>query len=792
MALFDSLDQTGYWRLLRSLQGTGAYSDDDTANVNREWNGVAKIAALVSTVLEAAGKNMFWSQADELLSDLERMLGMPSDEGLTTAQRQSRLKAFARALPKMVEARLDAAFDGYLGATSGATTRTSSASAINAAAAPFGGLYTHRRESSADSVERRTLNTILSRGLPARSLGGKVSTGDATFGTGAIDGLSISTTAAVTPASQTKSRAAVFDYFPGSVIDVNDWIEIQSMLLWKSRGLTISQSAQGRTIVVSGSIDASAAVTLDGPTLGGATAINWSNRFTQAWGFVSTSDIRPGGSAEDLTADSGSVWLPPSKLGNATAAYQHDIVYTTISSPAALALTVNSSGDLRLVNKNATAYYFVLMIRCTPQHTENANTDTQPWVSQVDITNAALTDIYRSTAIRDADGGGAGWTKTALFGGDQGAIRRILYTGPLGKATATGSINHVVLDSSEDWRKRYVAVSAVYATSSTGYITAFSRAAPTVTAGTDSRTRLFYTGTGATIGSATAQPYQQKDPSDNIWIFADSATGNLVAEMKSTDSADDYATACFMLTASEMQDGSSTVTAVPLHATQVHALDLNQPQNNGCFAQGLQGGAPRNYAFSPAPGTAPTNPPLGLIAEGTGGWRRPVQHYVRERVGRVDDSTWLCRQKLFNQRKRIVSIDLATGTDVAIDVFNDPTGVYPGGAVDQIDFRDRLIVIEGRMSSTNITIYNGGAGRNSDVNEPSFAFTFYTGPHSNLTATDGTLTATFEFSRSGTSRGYHSRLILRQDSGVTKYVNMTVDLSGYLGLTDRRLYGATT
>lgn len=794
---FNSLDQAGYLALLKQLQGIGAYSDDDTANVNREWNGVAKIAALVSTVLEAASKNMFLSQANELLPKLEKLFYLPSDERLTTTQRQSRLLAFARALPKMVEARIDAAFDAYLVTSSGPTVAPTPAQAATAGAPASAGLYLQRRESTADATERRTLDPILARGLPARAMGGKLSTGNATFGSGSIDRLSINTTPAVSPATQTKANAAVYEYFPGSVIDANEWLEIQSMLLWKSRGFTVSQTSQGRTIVAAGSITAGATVILDGPTHGGAEAINWHNRFTQARGIISTVDVTPGGAFEDIATPNpvDAVWLPPAKLGNAGAAYTHPL--TPMSGAAQAELSVNASGDLTMTSLAGGTLYFVLMIRCTPAHTVASSTDTQPWASTVDITNAVLQDVARSAAIRSADGGGAGWTKESMFGTNRGALRRILYTGPLGKVTQAGNLPYVVLDSSEDWRNRYLLVSAVTRASMTecvaGSTSGFAGRSGT-TNGNDlnhSAPRLFYTGAGAALGNLTELAYQLPDTviDKNVWLYADSATGDLLAEMKGTDSNDDYAACLFMVTASEPVDGSSVATPVPLHATQVHALDLNQPQNNGCFAQGLQGGVPRYLATSDDHGTEPTNPPLGLVAEGSGGPRRPVQHRVRERVGRVDDSTWLCRQKLVGQRKRIVSVTVPDDTLVYMDL-SSATGIQPG-YLDQVDFRDRLISIEGRYSSTDITVYHGGAGQTDDsASFTRFAATFYSGPYADQVIVAGDLTFTMVFSRGIDC--YHSRLHVVQTTGATLYLNLSIEVTGYLGLTDRRLFGAVS
>lgn len=792
---FDSLDQAGYLSLLKRLQGRGGYSDDDSSNVVKEWNAVAKIAALVSEKLESAGRNMFLSQAVELLLDYERLYMMPPDERLADAGRQARFKAMLRALPKMIEARLDAALDAYLGATSGITIRPTTTEASTAGAHPHGGLYVQRQEPSADSQEARVVDAILSRGLPARALGGVMSTANATFGTGSIDRKSINTTPAVSPGAQTKSKAAVYEYYPGSVIKNDDWLEQQAMLCWKSRGFTISQANQGRTIIVAGEIDASATVAIDGPSSPG-TNISWHDRFVQAWGVFSDTDVQPGGAAEDISALGATkhCWLGLSKLGNAGAAYVHNLKKINGGTAIGGQLTVNAAGDLELINTVAATRFFVLMITCTPVHTIASTTDTQPWMSTTDVANADLTELYQSTVVRDGDAPtAAGWTKMTLFGVTPavGAMRRLIYTGGLVKSSPQDGVRNIVtLDSSEDWRDRYLLIVPITKTDSAKYPAASSDGLTKRTADNE-RPRLFFTGAGATA-AATVQPYQHGDQwpsnSPNIWIYADSTTGHLMADMKETDATDNYADLMALVIASEKWDGTSVVTAAPLHATQIHAHDLNQTQNNGCIAQGFQGNAPRATLSAAAKGAIPTSPPLGLLGEGGALPRRPLSFLVRERCGDISDSTYEWRQKLTEQRRRIISLSVAAGATIDVDLFNDPTCIAPG-TKDQMDLRDRFIWYEGKYAATDIRVT--ASPQVTDVAEPDFSGILYTGPFGDATLAVSSLTFTFVFSRKGSGKGYHSRLTVTNGFGSTRYFNLALVASGFLGLTDRRLYGAT-
>lgn len=802
MGDFGSLLQSEFLTLLRRMGGSG-YSNEDDANRVKELNAIAKIAAMVSETLESSARNMFVTKAVERLSDYERLFWMPSNERLTNAQRQARFTAFMRALPKMIEARLDKAFDSYLGTTNGETVRpTSDTSWTGNRASGFGGLYVQRYEPSADSQELRTLDAILSRGLPARAMGGQASVDFAQWvamGGGLshvpdCDRKHIHDSGYGVPL-QTKSMAAVFEYYPGSIVGVEKWREIQAMLLWKSRGFEVINTntppVLSRTIVVMGSLTAGSTAVLDGPSTG-ASSIAWGDRLVQAWGVFSATDIRLTGSP-DLTARPATdhAWLGTAKLGDGATPYVHELVDVASGANVNAQLSINGSEDLTLKNNAGGTRYFVLMIRCSPRHVVGTTADTQPIMNYNDIPRTHLAQLYESTVVRGGDAAGAGgYTKTTLFSGDRGAIRRICYTGGLKKAVATGNVNRVILDSSEDWRKRFVLVIPMTVSDSGAYRTVNVDGADARSGITDAVGRLFYTGPGAATGAATQQAYQHPDAivgSKQMWMFADSTTGDLVAEMKSTDSNASFASGLFMLIGSEQQDGGGVISPIPFDATDLVPLDLNQPQNNGCFAQGFQGGVPRANLLADPPRSAVTAPPLGLISDGASLPRRPVAFRVRERIGDPSDSTYECRQKLFGQRKRLISVAIPASTTIDADVFNDPTAIQSDG-VDQMDFRDRFIWIEGRYLTTDITVSN--AAPVSDVTANRFSASMYSGPFGDKVVTiNATLRITAEFSRK--VGGYHSRLRLQNLSGAAIYVNMAVECSGYLGLTDRRLYGAS-
>jgi hypothetical protein len=769
-----ALTKDAYHALLRRLQGSG-YTSEPSSVRDQELGAVARIAEMAAEGLVRASRNFFVGSADDALDAYERVRFLVGSAGLATSRRQARLLAFVRGMP-LVEARLRNAFAAYLADTTGETVRATEANLIAHQACPIAALVVGDIESEADKHAALDLDPVLARGLPCRALSGHVAVpvdGSAALLYGATlddSPRAIATVPVVTVPAQTKARSAPIAFHPGAVVTRAMWLELQAMLLWKSRGFSLDQNAQGRTYLLVAEIGAAATEVID-------IDISWAHRFVSASGSATvTADA-------DLTALTAAehVWLPPSKLGAAGAGLTQSLV-TLSGISAGLTVHVNAGGNLVVTNGGATRDV-VLMLRGSPVYTEGSSTDTQPWADANIIDGDQLGELYAATIVTD-DG------PLSFAGADAGAIRRIVYTGGLTRETGDGAVRSVILDASEDYRERYVLVVPLTLPVATGVESAYYPHA-----GADGLAprsllveapRLFYTGAGAAAGDDAVLGLQHPDRLDtpDVWLFSD-ADGNLCAEMK-TVSAHKSACLLALIIATEKTDGSSVVTAVPVDTDEAQTIDLEQPQNCGVFAQGFQGGVPRYDASSPEARAVPTCPPLGLIHEGHAP-PRPVSWLVRERLGLIEDGTYEVRQPIVGQRKRLVSMVVDAETLVPIDDFNVAAELAPG-VNDQLDFRDRFVWIEGRYSAGDILV-ESDPGADDDAATPFFA-AFYTGPYADVeVALTETLSVVFEFSKSGTECGYHSRLCLRNTDVADVYVNASIECSGFLGLSDLRQYG---
>lgn len=773
----STLSEDDFLALLRRLQGSGYTTDPDSAR-EVELSAVARIAARATEPLAAFGRNLFLKTASEALDALERVRFFVGSEGLAPERRQRRLVAFAQGAAKMVEERLSNAIATYLGSATGQTVHATGAHALAHRASPAAALVVGRLEPSADKHAARDLAPILARGLPARALTGEIGTVELVYGAALDTPRSIGVAPSVAVAAQTKARVAPVEVFPGQVVTPASWIELQSMLIPKSHGCSLDLTKLGRTVMCQVLIGAGASLAVDGPTVNSAPS--WANRLLSVSGVVTPED------EDDLTVlpASDHVWLGAAKLGPAGTGPTQRLV-TAEGVDAVLTARADASGNLLLTNTDAAGRYVTLVLRSSPVYVPGAGSDTQPWLSTATIARDPLGELYRSTVISGAAPG-------QFSGAPAGALRRIVYTGGLTRELGAGRTQHVVLDSSEDYRNRYLLVIPLTRgvdaeVDSPAYYPAANADGLASRATVANAPRLFYTGVGAAAGSDAPLAHQHPDAlaAPDVWLFADE-DGNLCAEMKEASA---HVCACLLalVVATEQTTGSSVVTAVPLHATRVQTLDLEQPQNTGVFAQGHQGGVPRANLSAPSPRAIPTAPPLGLLSEGPPPVR-PVAFTVRERLGALNDGTYEVRQKLLGQRRRVISLVVPADSTTPVDDFNKSTELSPG-VNDQIDFRDRFVWVEGRFGTSDVRISASSQVADNAAAVPFFA-AFYTGPFGDVeVALSPSLSVYFEFSRQGEQRGYHSRLCLRNTGDDPVFVNATLECSGFLGMTDLRQYG---
>lgn len=751
------LSEDGYHWLLRRLQGSGYTTDENSARDN-ELGAVARIAARAAEGLETVSRNMILATVDEALDQLERVRFFVGSAALSIEQRRERLLAFARASHQAVQARLDAAFGGV-----GETLLSDAYTLMPHRASGLGALVVGRRQPEAGpSVEaavRRDLDPVLERGLPSRALSGGVTRHDLQYGMDLnTSGASIKVIANQNITPQTKARAAPLEIYPAVRLTSALWIELQAMLLWKSHGVSIDQTKQGRTIALRLSLGAGASAT--------DSSIVWGGRLVSAWGVSRSS------ASDDLTTATAAehVWLGAARLGAAGDATTYPLVGLD-GSASGLTVGVNGAGALVVNNGAGASRSVTLFVRSTPPLSVDGTADTQPWGFIDQIVYTELQELYRATLV-------SGLGTPNVFGGmPAGALRRVVYTGGLsrpaeGASSLTSALFRVVLDTSEDYRDRLVLVVPMTTTKPDAIPTANADGLG-ARSGRALAPRLFYTGaSGSSASVSTVTPYQHPDALDapSIWLYAD-AQGQLIAEMKST-SAEAAACLCALIVASETFSGTSRVRAVPIDTVMLQTLDLEQPQNCGVYAQGFQGGASRYFLTDAAPKRAPTSPPLGLIAEGAPP-SRPVSFSVRERLGDRADGTVEVRQKIVGQRRRVVVLTLSPQSATPVDDFNLPTELALG-TNDQMDFRDRFVWVEGRYGAASP--------------ETPFLALLYTGPVGDVEVevTEG-LSLVFEMSRR--EGGYHSRLLFRSALGSELFVHATIETSGFLGLTDLRQYG---
>lgn len=794
-----ALDAQGYYELLRKLEGTGYCKDDDSVR-GTELMAVATIAAMCTAKLQDAFANLFLTSSTSGLDLRERVLYLVQLSSLPVEERRARLIAFQQG-SWLVEARLDNAFGTYLADFTGTTQRPADLETTQQRSALGAAFLVARREPAATAKQQiRDLSPVLDRGLPVRAISGGVSQRDATWGD-ALKPAGIALTPAVTIPAQTLARTAPIPFHPGSSMSREEWVELQSMLCFKSHGFSIDQTKQGRTVMcLNVSISAASSSLIDGPTAN--SSIDWSNRLIQAYGVVSTTTLT------DLTANTKAehVWLAPSKTGALGAAYTHTLIGSDQSATNSTAtLDMDASGNLRLNNTGGSTVFVTLMIRCSPQYSPGSSTDTQPWMNSTQANHADMAELFAAQVVTNAAVG-----KFAAV--NAGALRRVCYSGPLVKVPTEGIPQGVTLDTSVDWRNRYVLVVPLVTLSGgtgidntypvpsvDGMLTIPIFQYPRVAA-----PRLFYTGSGVAMGSATQQPYQM--PANGVigdgpfWLFSDTS-GALCIEMKATDSTSDSGAWMGLIIASDPTDGSSVTTPAPVHATQVQSHDIECVQTLGTYQQGRQGNVPRRLLTDAAPKLAPTCAPLGVIGEGAFPIR-PVSWMISERLGATDDGSYEQRQSIFGQRRRMVSLAVPNGTSRMVDDYNlaDQMGLAIN---DQIDMRDRILWIEGRWSPTDITVQ--AASQASDSAAPQFSIAMYTGPYArqynvggywvfgqrvtvSLAPISG-VDIEFVFSRAGTQKGLHSVVRVNNSTGASAYLNLVWEVSGKLGLCDSRNYG---
>lgn len=287
---------------------------------------------------------------------------------------------------------------------------------------------------------------------------------------------------------------------------------------------------------------------------------------------------------------------------------------------------------------------------------------------------------------------------------------------------------------------------------------------------------VFYT--GAAGGSASAFYGALGDGVNATYrMYARASDGALVVDHASSGGGV-YGCGLWMVVAAPKSSDSANQS--PLDATYVAPVDLAEPQYNGVWQQGWPSEA-RYSSLLPAQ-TVPTNPPLGLIGDG-GCPPVPLQWTQRERVGVMTDPSVVVRQRIFGQRKRMISVAVPAGSSRRLEAANGENGE----PIDEIDYRDRVVWIAGNVETVDTTIGTGSA--TSDAAGASFMAVLYTGPYGTQSITLGTgLTLVFSFGKTTSARAVHAEFSFVNANGSARYINATLECTGQLGLSDTRTF----
>lgn len=794
---FGSLTRAQYLQMFKRLLGRGGYSEDDGPNVD-ELDALAAVAEKTSETLETAGANMFVRFATEALARYEVLFMLPSDAPRTTADRRARLLLFQQIVSSFSYDRVKDALDTFVGST-GTSIVPDVAGRTEYTSCVTWKYY----NANATLAERLAADEVLKRAAPAHlTEEPKAAASYATWNTDVDDDGSLLDPAPTTVSTtDTQFPARIVSFGAGSTLTTAMIKEIQANLFWSYFG-GVPTEHNFSNVLIRGTVTAATTVTVDGPSHG---TQDWSDRVVEAYGVMSTLvDINDSGGTMDLVRAPTDVgWA----IGKPTVG---DVNFTDLDSDASMDLSigVDGSGNLELINANPTlAISVAIWVRSSGPTDGSSTTNTAPWIhaKQIDKSGGAPTafDALKNAGAVRPQGNtttAGGWTPAASSDLRSLAVRRIA-----GRASVTrpgSGATSYVLDSTVDWRDRYILVSVAGLNSSTG---AYPGAkgmdtrgiSPAAFAAYDSVPRLFFSRDGAASGSASWQQWQfgnhPTSASSSAWIYAHEDTGDLMMEVKTGDAAE-YVTCFFQVIASDRLATTPAQPTIPTASSYVQPVDLNVIQDNGVSIQG-QRGSGRGYPSSRRVSLSTTlnseceATPLGPISLPGRRPFVPASWSVTERQGALPDALIEHRQHIWGNRKIMSSLSIADGAIEDIHLVNDASLEE---SYDLVDMRDRIVRVVGVYSTTDIRYHQTAA---DDTTK--FAATLYTGPGTAAVEfgiiTNLTLRAKIthrEYDSDGKT-GYQSVLQIKNATGSTYYVYALIEVSPQLGFGERRITGGT-
>lgn len=772
--------------LLKRLQGTGYASEEGTARAV-ELEAIAEVAAKASEALTVASDNASPSGISEIASAYEYAHQLPTDDSLTIQERRDRAVAFTRALPQATEAR-------FIGAANTLNTglyETASYLSLNNKPARGPRAYWRGLSVGDASQPLDAVRLILDRASAASVL----PAGSGRFGLSYSLSWNSPSDNAVLHADSGmsgylesgKPDTSAIEVTLGQTVTTGLLDEIRRSLYWhptagvggtafyvaNSDDLPPAQTC-GEWIVCLGSIANATTATLD--------ASNWANQLASAYGIVSATNITTGGGVDTASlAATDRVYCETAKHG-----FYRQL--TASDGTGSGVLIAFSNTGVTLQNNSGGTRYFLLFVRGTARWSTTATTHAaaDAIARKTTFPQLEVTWMTRNTSVRDGNIT-TNWTRTLVTGSDtayRGAHRRIIYSGPTAiAANATSGVPvTVVVDTSIDWRGRWVMVYGTVQGSANSIVAAnWDQLQPLVSPGPFTvMPTAFFTGTGGTattfcasLGSGLPQPYR---------MYARSTDGALIVEHASSG-VGGHVYACGLWFVVAAPKSSDATCRAPLDGAYAAPVDLAEPQMSGTWQQGWPSAPNPQHSAFPTTQSVPTNPPLGLISEG-GSPPVPVQWTQRERVGIITDPSIVVRQRIFGQRKRMISLSVPAAGSRRLEAANGESGE----PVDEIDYRDRLVWVSGNVGSTDATI--GTASGTADTSNTPFVCALYTGPYGTQSVTIATgVTLVFTFAKSTSGRGVHSELSFANSNGSTRYINAVLECTGQLGLSDNRTTG---
>jgi hypothetical protein len=457
--------QIAEWlNILFSLFGDGYTTEPDTLRY-AEMQSYAYLFAFVDNTLVQAGLEGYVQTALDTLDDHELSMRLPNDSGVTDVDRKARVLAL-RSMRGMNDASISRVLEA-LGSLGPGEYRgvTAAEMAPELGLEPFHALTSLLLVGPSDLAEprvRQALALILDRGLDASRFGPNHAKGSrvlasalgAAWGTAAIalDGnpqvlgavaidRSSDATAETTPRWKNRLRS----FGPLSVVHLDDMRRVARSLAFQPDNGPSASSTPSMTgdlkCLASVSVGAGTNVLIEDSGV-------WINRFLIYTGQVAATDVRPGGAAEDGDGNR----ITPGFLDTAAGG-----VGTVATLAAGVELYADPATGLRIRNTGGATTYVNIFAWAASPYTGGAVGRLDPFGLDADTVVGLDATVWNTfVACLGTRRGAAAdaWGTGEL----RGLVHRTCMTPNIITPSTAGVVEYVI-DSTIDWRDRFVVVS---------------------------------------------------------------------------------------------------------------------------------------------------------------------------------------------------------------------------------------------------------------------------------------------------------------------------------------------